>query len=341
MMTACRHDWTVEEVQSLYDLPFMDLLYRAHTVHRETFDPSEIQFSSLMSIKTGGCPEDCGYCPQSAHHGADLEKERLVEIDRVLVEAQAAKDRGATRFCMGAAWKNPNNRDFPFVLDMIRGVKGLDMECCVTLGSLTEEQTRQLKDVGLDYYNHNLDTSPEHYENIITTRKFQDRLDTLEKVRDAGISVCCGGILGLGEGEKDRSRLLMELANMPAHPDSVPINLLVRVKGTPLEHAAEIDPFIFVRTVAVARIMMPKSYVRLSAGRESMDDATQALCFFAGANSVFFGEKLLTTPNAQADRDLELLQRLDLRPQEAKQAANIEAQIDQPVSRQAGHALSA
>lgn len=340
-MTACRHDWTVEEVQSLYDLPFMDLLYRAHTVHRETFDPSEIQFSSLMSIKTGGCPEDCGYCPQSAHHGSDLEKERLVEIDRVLVEAQAAKDRGATRFCMGAAWKNPNNRDFPFVLEMISGVKGLGMECCVTLGSLTEEQTRQLKDVGLDYYNHNLDTSPEHYENIITTRKFQDRLDTLEKVRDAGISVCCGGILGLGEGEKDRSRLLMELANMPAHPDSVPINLLVRVKGTPLEHAAEIDPFIFVRTVAVARIMMPKSHVRLSAGRESMDDATQALCFFAGANSVFFGEKLLTTPNAQADRDLELLQRLDLRPQEAKQATNIEAQIDQPVSRQAGHALSA
>jgi len=336
-MTECRHDWTVDEVQALYDLPFMDLLHRAHTVHRENFDPNEIQFSSLMSIKTGGCPEDCGYCPQSAHHGTDLEKERLAELNSVLEQAQVAKDRGATRFCMGAAWKNPNARDFPLVLDMIRGVKKLGMQCCVTLGSLSEEQTHQLKEAGLDYYNHNLDTSPEHYENIITTRKFQDRLDTLEKVRNAGMSVCCGGILGLGEGEKDRARLLQELANMPSHPDSVPINLLVRVKGTPLEHAETIDPFIFVRTVAVARIMMPKSHVRLSAGRESMDDATQALCFFAGANSVFFGDKLLTTPNMQADKDLELLKRLDLRPQELAQ----ETESDEPVSGQAEHALSA
>ena len=336
-MTNLRHDWSVEEVQALYDLPFMELLHRAHTVHRENFDPNEIQFSSLMSIKTGGCPEDCGYCPQSAHHGADLEKERLAELNAVLEQAQAAKDRGATRFCMGAAWKNPNNRDFPFVLDMIRGVKQLGMQCCVTLGSLTEEQARDLKEAGLDYYNHNLDTSPEHYENIITTRKFQDRLDTLEHVRDAGMSVCCGGILGLGEDEKDRSRLLQELANMPRHPDSVPVNLLVRVKGTPLEHAETIDPFIFVRTIAVARIMMPKSHVRLSAGRESMDDATQAMCFYAGANSVFFGEKLLTTPNMQADKDLELLERLDLRPQELAS----ESDRDEPVSSEAGHALSA
>lgn len=336
-MTNCRHDWTVDEVQALYDLPFMDLLYRAHTVHKENFDPNEVQFSSLMSIKTGGCPEDCGYCPQSAHHGTALEKERLAEVQSVIQQAQEAKDRGATRFCMGAAWKNPNSKDFPVVLEMIRGVKNIGMQCCVTLGSLDEDQTRDLKEAGLDYYNHNLDTSPEHYEKIITTRKFQDRLDTLEKVRDAGINVCCGGILGLGEAEKDRARLLMELANMPAHPDSVPINLLVRVKGTPLENAKEIDPFIFVRTVAVARLMMPKSHVRLSAGRESMDDATQALCFFAGANSVFFGEKLLTTPNTQADRDLELLGRLDLRPQTFQE----EAESDEPVSDQAGHALSA
>ncbi|MFC1674145.1 biotin synthase BioB [Pseudomonadota bacterium] len=331
---SLRHDWTTEEVQALYDLPFMELLYRAHTVHQENFDPNEVQFSSLMSIKTGGCPEDCGYCPQSAHHGTELEKERLIELERVLGEAQAAKARGASRFCMGAAWKNPNARDFPLVLEMIRGVKSLGLECCVTLGSLDEEQTRQLKDAGLDYYNHNLDTSREHYENIITTRKFQDRLDTLEKVRDADIKVCCGGILGLGEGETDRARLLMELANMPAHPDSVPINLLVKVKGTPLEDADDIDPFVFVRTVAAARIMMPQSHVRLSAGRESMDDATQALCFFAGANSVFFGEKLLTTPGNQSERDMELLARLDLKPQEPNSG-------DEPVSGQAEHARSA
>jgi len=338
-MTAltCRYDWALPEVQALFDLPFMELLYRAHGIHKETFDPNEIQFSSLMSIKTGGCPEDCGYCPQSSHHGADLDKERLVELERVLGEARAAKERGATRFCMGAAWKNPNVRDFPLVLDMIRGVKELGVECCVTLGSLDEEQTHALKDAGLDYYNHNLDTSREHYEKIITTRKFQDRLDTLEKVREAGINVCCGGILGLGEGESDRSKLLMELANMPEHPGSVPINLLVRVKGTPLENADKIDPFIFVRTVAVARIMMPKSYVRLSAGRESMDDATQALCFFAGANSVFFGDKLLTTPNAGSEHDLDLLARLDLKPQ----APTEETSRGEPVSQSAGIAVSA
>jgi len=338
-MTAltCRYDWALSEVQALFDLPFMELLYRAHGIHKEAFNPNEIQFSSLMSIKTGGCPEDCGYCPQSSHHGTDLDKERLVELERVLSEAQTAKERGATRFCMGAAWKNPNARDFPLVLDMIRGVKELGVECCVTLGSLDEEQTRALKDAGLDYYNHNLDTSREHYEKIITTRKFQDRLDTLEKVREAGINVCCGGILGLGEGESDRSKLLMELANMPEHPGSVPINLLVRVKGTPLENADKIDPFIFVRTVAVARIMMPKSYVRLSAGRESMDEATQALCFFAGANSVFFGDKLLTTPNAGSEHDLDLLSRLDLKPQ----APTEDTSRGEPVYQPAGIAVSA
>lgn len=313
-MTSCRHDWRLEEVRALYDMPFMELLYQAHGVHRENFDPREVQFSSLLSIKTGGCPEDCGYCPQSAHHPVDLEKEKLVKLEQVLSEARDAKASGATRFCMGAAWKNPNSRDFPLVLEMIRGVKALGMQCCVTLGSLTAEQAEALSDAGLDYYNHNLDTSPEYYDKIITTRSFQDRLDTLQQVRDAGINICCGGILGLGEGETDRARLLMELANMPEHPDSVPINLLVRIKGTPLENAEEIDPFIFVRTIAVARIMMPKSWVRLSAGRESMDDATQALCFFAGANSVFLGEKLLTAPNAGANHDMALLQRLDMYP---------------------------
>jgi len=338
---TCRFDWTLTEVQDLFAKPFMELLYMAHGVHRQSFPDHDIQFSSLMSIKTGGCPEDCGYCPQSSHHGTDLEKERLVELQHVLDQARAAKGRGATRFCMGAAWKNPNARDFPLVLDMIRGVKAMNLECCVTLGSLDEQQARDLQEAGLDYYNHNLDTSREHYENIITTRKFQDRLDTLEKVRDAGINVCCGGILGLGEGEKDRANLLMELANMPSHPDSVPINLLVKIKGTPLENAENIDPFIFVRTVAVARIMMPKSYVRLSAGRESMDDATQALCFFAGANSVFFGEKLLTTPGVQAEHDLDLLARLDLKPQSLKETPIKDAPRGEPVSRQAKSALKA
>lgn len=311
--TQCRYDWNLAEVQDLFALPFMELLYRAHTVHRQTFDATKIQLSSLMSIKTGGCPEDCAYCPQSAHHETELEKERLVELERVLGEAQAAKDRGATRFCMGAAWKSPNARDFPLVLDMIRGVKALEMECCVTLGSLNVEQVAQLKEAGLGYYNHNLDTSREHYEKIVTTRSFQDRLDTLGLVRDAGINVCCGGILGLGEAEQDRAKLLMELANMPKHPESVPINLLVKVKGTPLEDAAEVDPFDFVRTVCVARILMPKSHVRLSAGRDEMDEASQALCFFAGANSVFFGDKLLTTANASIDSDMQLLDRLNLK----------------------------
>ena len=339
-MTAphCRYDWSLNEVQALFALPFMELLYRAHTVHRSVFDIHEIQLSSLMSVKTGGCPEDCAYCPQSAHHDTGLQKEQLVELDRVLKEAQAAKDRGATRFCMGAAWKTPNARDFPLVLEMVRGVKDLGMECCVTLGSLNEEQVHALKDAGLSYYNHNLDTSREHYEKIVSTRSFQDRLDTLALVRDAGIHVCCGGILGLGEAEQDRAKLFMELANMPAHPESVPINLLIRSKGTPLEHAAEVDPFDFVRAVAVARILMPKSYVRLSAGRDKMDEATQALCFFAGANSIFFGDKLLTTNNATVDQDLQLLARLDLKPKETESE---HAAPEHAVPKHAGLAVSA
>lgn len=333
----CRNDWSLDEVQVLFALPFMELMYRAHTVHRQAFDANEIQLSSLMSIKTGGCPEDCAYCPQSAHHGAELEKERLVELERVLSEAQAAKASGATRFCMGAAWKSPNARDFPLVLEMIKGVKDLGMECCVTLGSLNEEQVLALKDAGLSYYNHNLDTSREHYEKIVSTRSFQDRLDTLALVRDAGIHVCCGGILGLGEAEQDRAKLLMELANMPAHPESVPINLLVKAKGTPLENAADVDPFDFVRSVAVARILMPKSYVRLSAGRHEMDEALQALCFFAGANSVFFGDKLLTTANATADHDMQLLARLGLKPQKSVKEFDRERAVPQ----HAGDAVSA
>lgn len=333
----CRYDWSLDEVQALFALPFMELVYRAHTVHRQAFDATEIQLSSLMSIKTGGCPEDCAYCPQSAHHMTELEKERLVDLERVLSEAEAAKARGATRFCMGAAWKSPNGRDFPLVVDMIKGVKDLGMECCVTLGSLNEEQVLVLKDAGLSYYNHNLDTSREHYEKIISTRSFQDRLDTLALVRDAGINVCCGGILGLGEDEQDRAKLLMELANMPSHPESVPINLLVKAKGTPLEDAAAVDPFDFVRAVAVARILMPKSYVRLSAGRSEMDEALQALCFFAGANSVFFGDKLLTTDNASVDHDMQLLARLGMKPQKSVKELNGERAVPQ----HAGDAVSA
>ena len=332
MTAQIRHDWTVEEVQTLFDLPFMELIHRAHTVHTEHFDPNAVQFSTLMSIKTGGCPEDCSYCPQSAHHETDLEKERLAAVQSVIDEATAAKENGATRFCMGAAWKNPNDRDFPAILEMIRGVKALDLECCVTLGSLSEKQTEELKGAGLDYYNHNLDTSPEHYGNIISTRTFQDRLDTLEKVRGQGINVCSGGIIGLGEADHDRARLLMELANMPEHPQSVPINLLVKVKGTPLQDVADVDHFDFIRNIAVARLMMPKSYVRLSAGRESMDDSTQALCFFAGANSVFFGEKLLTTANAKSNQDMVLMERLDMHPEEAPR----ERLADRKVSGDAG-----
>ncbi len=310
-----RHDWTLPEIQDLFTLPFMDLVYRAQSVHRDNFDPNEVQLSALMSIKTGGCPEDCAYCPQSAHFETGLDKEKLSAVDQVIKEARAAKERGATRFCMGAAWKKPNKRDFPAVLEMVKAVKTLDMESCVTLGALDVDQVAALKEAGLDYYNHNLDTSPEHYGRIISTRTFQDRLDTLSLVRDAGMNVCCGGIVGLGEEEKDRASLLMALANMPKHPESVPINLLVKATGTPLENAEDVDPFDFIRTIAVARILMPKSYVRLSAGRSNMDEAMQALCLLAGANSIFFGETLLTTPNAETDRDMALLTKLGMTAQ--------------------------
>lgn len=311
--TEIRHNWTLDEVQALFALPMNDLLFRAHSIHRQSFDPNAIQISTLLSIKTGRCAEDCGYCSQSAHHKTELEAESLLSLEEVIEAAQKAKQEGADRFCMGAAWSRPNKRDFPKVLEMIKAVKSLDMESCVTLGMLNEEQVQQLKEVGLDYYNHNLDTSPEFYGNVISTRTFQDRLDTLNSVQQAGINVCSGGILGMGEGRTDRSSLLIQLANMEQHPDSVPINMLVQVEGTPLFGQDELEPLEFVRSVAVARIMMPKSVVRLSAGREAMSDEMQAMCFFAGANSVFYGERLLTTDGASTNRDQRLFDELGMK----------------------------
>ncbi len=309
-LNTVRHDWQLSEVEALLALPFNDLLFNAQTVHRANFDPNEIQVSSLLSIKTGSCSEDCGYCPQSARYDSDLKPEALMPIDAVLKAAQDAKDQGASRFCMGAAWRSPKDRDIERVVEMVQGVKALGMETCVTLGMLTDKQTQALKDGGLDYYNHNLDTSEDYYSEIITTRTYQDRLDTLERVRDAGINVCCGGIVGMGESETDRAKLLLQLATMPSHPESVPINMLVQVEGTPLHGADAMDPIVFVRTIAVARILMPKSRVRLSAGRKEMSDEMQALCFFAGANSIFYGDKLLTTDNPMTNHDQQLFQRL-------------------------------
>jgi biotin synthase len=308
-----RHDWQLAEVQALFNLPFNDLLYQAQTVHREHFDPNEVQISSLLSIKTGACSEDCAYCPQSAHYQTGLGREDLIPVNEVLKAARQAQDQGASRFCMGAAWRSPTDQDVERVVTMIEGVRSLGMETCVTLGMLTDQQTQRLKQAGLDYYNHNLDTSEEFYSEIITTRTYQDRLDTLRRVREAGINVCCGGIIGMGESDADRANLLIELANLPQHPESVPINLLVRVEGTPLADAGLLDPLVFVRTIAVARILMPKSRVRLSAGRNEMSDELQALCFLAGANSIFYGIKLLTTDNPLADSDRQLFQRLGLR----------------------------
>lgn len=318
---ASRHDWTRDEVLALFRQPFMDLLFRAQTVHREHFDPNRMQMSTLLSIKTGACPEDCKYCPQSGHYNTGLEKEKLLEVEKVVAEARAAREHGATRFCMGAAWKHPSGRDFPAVLEMVRQVRELGMETCMTLGALSREQSAELAEAGLDYYNHNLDTSPEYYGEIITTRTFQERLDTLSHVRDAGMKVCAGGIVGMGENASDRAGLLQQLANLPEHPESVPVNMLVRVAGTPLENVEDLDPFEFVRTVAVARIMMPRSYVRLSAGRNQMNEQMQALCFLAGANSIFYGEKLLTTPLPEENADLQLLQRLGIRPEQNELAA--------------------
>lgn len=307
-----RHDWTVAEVQALLDLPFPELMFRAQTLHRAAFDPTEIQISTLLSIKTGGCPEDCAYCPQSAKHEQGVKADKLMAVEAVLTEAKKAKAAGASRFCMGAAWRSPKERDLDTVCAMIEGVKQLGMETCVTLGMLDNVQAHKLHDAGLDYYNHNLDTSPEYYGEIISTRTYQERLDTLSNVRDAGINVCCGGIVGLGENETDRAGLITALATLPAHPESVPINLLVKVEGTPLAKADEVEPLDFVRMIAAARITMPKSRVRLAAGRENMSDETQALCFLAGANSIFYGERLLTTPNPQATRDRTLLDKLGM-----------------------------
>lgn len=316
-----RHDWTRKQVQALFEQPFMDLLYQAHTVHRAHFNANQVQMSTLLSIKTGACPEDCKYCPQSGHYNTGLAREKLLAVTRVIEQAKVARDNGAARFCMGAAWKHPSDQDFPYVLDMVREVRALGLETCMTLGALSAEQAGALAQAGLDYYNHNLDTSPEYYGEIITTRTYQERLDTLGRVRDAGMKVCSGGIVGMGESASDRYGLLQQLANMPAHPDSVPINNLVKVKGTPLDNVDDLDPFDFVRTIAVARIMMPASYVRLSAGRESMNEQVQALCFFAGANSIFYGEKLLTTPLPEESADLALFARLGLQPERRHQPA--------------------
>jgi biotin synthase len=311
-----RHDWTRSEVRALFDLPFPELMFRAQSVHRENFDPAAVQISTLLSIKTGGCPEDCAYCPQSARYDTGVRAEKLMTLGAVLAEARAAKGAGASRFCMGAAWREPKDRDLDNVCAMVEGVKALGLETCATLGMLTAVQARRLKESGLDYYNHNLDSSPEFYQEIITTRTYQDRLETLEHVREAGIHVCCGGIVGMGETREDRVGMIATLASLPEHPESVPINMLVRVAGTPLAEKEKLDPLEFVRTIAAARITMPRSVVRLSAGREDMSEETQALCFLAGANSIFYGPKLLTTPNPGRDRDRELMNRLGLSPME-------------------------
>ena len=307
-----RSDWTRDEIAALFALPFADLLFRAQSVHRAHFDANQVQTSTLLSIKTGGCPEDCGYCSQSAKNETGLKASKLMDVEAVLADARAAKAAGASRFCMGAAWRSPKDRDLDAVCEMVEGVKAMGMETCVTLGMLTAPQASRLKQAGLDYYNHNLDTSPEYYRHIISTRTYQDRLDTLEHVRGAGINVCCGGIVGMGESAEDRVGLIHSLATLPAHPESVPINALVQIEGTPQALSTPLDPLDFVRTIAVARITMPKSFVRLSAGREEMSDETQALCFLAGANSIFYGERLLTTPNPVAGKDRALFARLGI-----------------------------
>ncbi|MER9580758.1 biotin synthase BioB [Mesorhizobium sp. M0276] len=308
--------WTLEKARAVHDAPFNNLLFLAQTVHRENFDPNKVQLSRLLSIKTGGCPEDCGYCSQSAHHETGLKASKLMEVRRVIAEATKARDAGATRYCMGAAWRNPKARDMDAVVAMVEGVKALGMETCMTLGMLDSEQTARLKEAGLDYYNHNIDTSERYYSEIISTRSFADRLDTLEQVRQSGIKVCCGGIIGMGEEPVDRIDMLVTLANLPEHPQSVPINMLIPIAGTPLAEAKPIEPIEFVRVIALARIMMPKSHVRLSAGRTAMTDEMQALCFFAGANSIFVGDTLLTADNPGEDKDLLLFRRLGIEPME-------------------------
>ena len=309
---AVRHDWTVEDILGLFALPFPELVFTAQSIHRRHFDPAKLQFAQLLSIKTGGCPEDCGYCAQSAHFETGVKATKLMTTEEIVAEARRAKESGATRFCMGAAWRSPKDRDVHLLCATVEAVKALGMETCMTLGMLTANQARRLKEAGLDYYNHNLDTSPEHYGEIITTRSYADRLETLAHVREAGMAVCCGGILGIGESERDRASLLRELANLPRHPESVPINLLMRVEGTPLGNSKRVDALDLVRTIAAARIIMPQSVVRLSAGREGMTEEAQALCFIAGANSIFVGSKLLTTPNPERSRDADLIARLGM-----------------------------
>ena len=341
-LNAIRHDWVLSEVMDIFQLPFNDLIFKAQTIHRQYFDANKVQVSTLLSIKTGACPEDCKYCPQSIHHDTGLEKEKLLEVQRVVEEAKAAKAVGATRFCMGAAWKHPTNRDMPYLLEMVKGVKALGMETCMTLGLLSQLQAYALADAGLDFYNHNLDTSPEFYQQIITTRTYGERLQTLAYVREAGIKICSGGILGMGETLKDRANLLIQLANLDQHPESVPINNLVKVKGTPLANEKDIEPFDFIRMLAVARIMMPKSYIRLSAGREQMNEQMQALAFLAGANSIFYGDKLLTTSNPQVDKDNALFLKLGISPEKSQDYSDEvhKAAIVQALTEQAQNNLS-
>jgi len=319
-MIGLRNDWQINEIKALFELPFNDLLFKAHSIHREAFDPNKVQVSSLLNIKTGACPEDCSYCSQSSKYDTGLEREKLMEVEEVLKQAQNAKNKGATRFCMGAAWRNPTDKSLDKVIPMIQGVKAMGMETCVTLGMLSPKQAAVLKDAGLDYYNHNIDTSKEHYSNVVTTRQFQDRLDTLEAVKDANINVCSGGILGMGETQSDRASMLQSLANLEKHPDSVPINLLVPIPGTPFENVKPPSESEFVRTIAVARVLMPHSVVRLSAGRLDMGEGMQALCFFAGANSIFYGEQLLTTDNPTIANDKLLFNRLGINSEDNQQS---------------------
>lgn len=324
-----RHDWTATEAQALHDAPFNDLLFRAHSLHRKYFDPNTVQMSRLLSVKTGGCAEDCGYCSQSAHHASGLTATKLMAVERVLAEAQRARDAGATRYCMGAAWRSPKARDMDVLCAMVEGVKALGLETCMTLGMLSDDDVGKLKGAGLDYYNHNIDTSERYYSKVITTRTFADRLETLARVRDAGIKVCAGGIVGMGEEPEDRVDMLVTLANLPQHPESVPINMLIAIPGTPLADAQKIDGLAFVRTIALARIMMPRSYVRLSAGRTEMSDETQAMCFFAGANSIFVGDTLLTADNPDEDSDTVLFGKLGLRPLELESRSGEQGDVQE------------
>ncbi|MCE8014661.1 biotin synthase BioB [Halomonas sp. MCCC 1A17488] len=342
--TRIRHDWSLAEIEALFELPFNDLLFRAQQVHRNHFDANAVQVSTLLSIKTGACPEDCKYCPQSGHYATGLGKEMLLEIEKVVAQAKAAQEAGASRFCMGAAWRSPREKDLGVVLEMVRQVKALGLETCMTLGMVDGDQAARLAEAGLDYYNHNLDTSPEYYGEIITTRTYADRLETLANVREAGMKVCAGGILGMGEAPRDRAALLQQLARLDPHPESVPINMLVKVPGTPLEDVEDLDPIEFVRAIAVARILMPASHVRLSAGREQMDESTQALAFLAGANSIFYGDKLLTTGNPQATRDRALFDKLGLHPERRDTCRDDDRQqatLEDALARQARQARSA